>query len=185
MKEFFVGPVKSQIEIIDEKRIGRVVLAINLQSSRDGRENDEMIKTLAANLALCESIARSMHGNSPSLDDNVVTVTRGVSTYFSWDPKEEALIVEWGEVGPDGEAKLHTYLNRAIDLPQRHKEGMVVRSGHMAKTKRGQVLVCLIDSICRDSPINMNSDEYKIVRVLKSHGSLVIGSDGYPTRAQN
>lgn len=179
MREFFEGSIQSQIEIIDDKKIGRVVLAKKPETSHDYFEHDHLIEFLMNNQAAGESIARSMHGNSPSLNEGL-GIGRGVSAYYSWDPISESLIVEWGEIGPDGEAKLHTYLNRAIDLPGRHKEGMTIRSGHMSRTKDGQVLVCLLDSVCRDFQIENNSPEYEIARTLNSYGALVVGADGSP-----
>lgn len=179
MKEFFEGSIQSQTETIDDKKIGRVVLVKKLETGPDSFGHDNLIEFLIDNQAAGESIARGMHGNSPSLSEDL-GIGRGVSAYYSWDPRSESLTVEWGEVGPDGEAKLHTYLNRAIDLPRRHKEGMTIRSGHMSMTNDGQVLVCLLDSVCRDSQVDNNSSEYEIVRTLRSYGALVIGTDGSP-----
>lgn len=182
MKEFFAGPLQSQIEIIDDKKIGRVVLGKKSETYHDF-SRDNLIGFLFDHPTERNSIARSMHGNSPSLNE-CPGVGRGVSAYYSWDPKTESLIVEWGEVGPDGEAKLHTYLNRAIDLPRRDKEGMIVRSGHMATS--GDVMICLIDSLMEpDQLVLSEKPEYEIVKVLESYGAVVIGTDGYPIRTKS
>lgn len=173
MKEFFRNV---QTEIVDERLIGRAVLSRSF--GYEPSRQTTITAILSKNDSARKAVAAQMHNNSPS-QAGIVAVDRGVSAYYSWDKESGQLIVEWGEIDAKGEAKLHQFLNQSINFSDRVKDGLTVRSGHMAVANHNRT-ICLIDSLTNDTVVDPTRPEFDIVDILTSHRAIVIGSDGWP-----
>ena len=122
------------------------------------------------------SIAFQLHNNSTGS----YASKRPASAYFT--ELDDKLIIEWGEIDAQGDAKLHHYLNRSVDYVQRVREGGVVRSGHIGHINfpgAGKLRVALLDSLWSENPISPLNPEYNMVTTLLHNGILPITSDGY------
>lgn len=125
-----------------------------------------------------------MHNNSSAIAKDVFGDGRPASAYFTLLP-DGTLVVEWGKINPNGEAKLHDFLNREIDFIDRRKNGAVIKSGHLATiTVSGnrQVRVALLDYLFSRESIDRESPEYKIIATLLNYGIIPVTSDGYPVK---
>lgn len=120
----------------------------------------------------------AMHNNSPQ---KYLPVENIASAYFTYNPKVEAVIIEWGKIDPNGNLKLHTYLNQVIDSIKRYKVGLTIRSGHIAKIKGQATQLALLDSLIGDENYSIPkiSPEHQIVKILSEHNFVVITSNGY------
>ena len=125
------------------------------------------------------TIAFQLHNNSVDRYGS----KRPASAYFT--RLDNKLIIEWGEIDAQGDAKLHEYLNRSVDYVQRVRKGGIVRSGHIGYVnlpKAGRLRVALLDSLWSQNPISPQNPEYNIVTTLLHNGIFPITSDGYPPR---
>lgn len=121
--------------------------------------------------------AFKLHNNNVDRDGN----KRPASAYFTI--LGNRLIIEWGEIDAQGDAKLHQYLSRSVDYAQRVKKGGIVRSGHIGHVnlpKAGRIRIALLDSLWSQNPISPQDAEHNIVTTLLHNGILPITSDGYP-----
>lgn len=160
---------QSLTETIDGRLIGRVILEPQKVSVGKTPQAQAIEARLTGDAYFQRSIANKLNNNSSSLKSETAGVERGVSAYYTWNPEDRTVIVEWGEIGPTSEAKLHDYLNRMIDYHDRHKKGMVVRSGHMSRFPSCGTVICLMDTIYQAEPI---------VEMLNYYGFVVIDSMG-------
>jgi len=128
------------------------------------------------------SIAFQLHNNSTGRYGS----RRPASAYFT--RLDNKLIIEWGEIDAQGDAKLHQYLNRSVDYVQRVREGGVVRSGHIGYInlpKVGRLRVALLDSLWSGKPVSPQNPEHNMVITLLHNGIIPITSDGYPPQISN
>lgn len=142
----------------------------------------------AISQSLAESISFKMHNNSAY----GLGSERPVSAYFTLIPKKwpnkERLLIEWGQICPDGNAKLHNYLNGHINHQQRIKDGAIIRSGHIGPlyipTIKQAFEFALLDALAKDLMVKRNSPNFKIIASLLSKRIAVVTSDGYPVRVE-
>ena len=177
MKEFFE---KSTLEQVCGTQIGRAVLGT--EPARVNSRPNPIECILYGDESLRRSMATQMHANSPSVS-RWISLERGVSAYYSWNPDNKSLIIEWGAIDEDGKASLHDYLNQSINFSDRVKSGLVIRSGHMALANK-KSLICLIDSLSQSLRVTQDSGELPIIDTLRQHQAIVIGSDGYPVESR-
>ncbi len=131
---------------------------------------------------IARAIAFKLRNNNTDRYD----VKRPASAYFT--RLDNKLIIEWGEIDAQGDAKLHQYLNRSVDYVQRVKKGGIVRSGHIGYInlpKAGRLRVALLDSLWSENPISPQNPEHNMVTTLLHNGILPITSDGYPPQISN
>ena len=129
------------------------------------------------------NVSFSMSNNTVN-EDPGVNHDRAVSSYFTYNPIDETIVIEWGKINPNNqEAKLHTYLNRVIDHRERVKQGMKVSSGHMAKVCRegkGEHYLAFFDRLIGESKsLTKDCDLGKVINTLYAYGFIPITSDGY------
>jgi len=167
---------------VDGHEIGRATLNPFTSIGSSFHDKEVLINALLGDDSMRMGFAVQMHNNSPS-HRNGYCVERGHSAYYTFDLKTGEVIIEWGEIGSDSEAKLHNYMRKAIDYGDRVKQKMIVRSGHMAQVEDSGEVICLIDSLA-DKPVGRTLPEFEIVKVLQLNGFLVIGSDGSPVVLQ-
>ncbi|MCL5438791.1 MAG: hypothetical protein M1268_02275 [Patescibacteria group bacterium] len=137
-------------------------------------------------IALVKKHARALEFkfNNNSAEDlhNQFRGGRPKSAYFTL--LDGRLIVEWGEISADGNAKLHDYLNRNLDYNRRVKSGGVLRSGHIGaihfRKCPAEIRLALIDSLWSGQQIVESSPEYKITTTLLHNGILPITTDAIP-----
>ncbi len=168
IKEAFVD-YQSLIETVDGQLVGRVILDVQGGSVGKTPQAQAIEARLTGDSYFQRSIANKLNNNSSSLRGETTGVERGASAYFTWNPENRTVIVEWGEIGPKNEAKLHDYLNNMIDYHDRHKKGMVVKSGHLSRFPSCGTVICLLDTTYEAKPI---------IDTLNAHGFVVIDSVG-------
>lgn len=131
---------------------------------------------------MAERLSSRMHNNSSVSGSNLFGQERPVSAYFT--VIDGKLIIEWGEIDPYGQAKLHDYLNRSVGYAERIRRGGIVRSGHIANITlpglNAKIGVALLDSLSSGNLIGENSPEYTIAATLLKNQILPITSEGYP-----
>jgi len=137
-----------------------------------GRMNDYLSASLSARLRTNSAVSgRGMFG-----------ADRPRSAYFT--ELDGKLIVEWGEIDPNGEGKLHDYLNREVDYNDRVKNGGTVRSGHLGFIRiphsHTRARVGLIDSLSKEDVVTSKSSEFRIVVSMMNNGIIPVTSDGHP-----
>lgn len=123
----------------------------------------------------------SLNHNTPN-KEAALAHERPVSAYFTHDPQEKRVIVEWGAIDPKkGEAKLHTYLNQVIDYATRVKQGMKLSSGHIARISatEEEIYLALLDNLPpNDAQIPRDAPMGKLVNTLHFSGFIPIAADG-------
>ncbi|HEX6977401.1 MAG TPA: hypothetical protein VF185_03530 [Patescibacteria group bacterium] len=123
-----------------------------------------------------------LHNNSCVASKDVFGEDRPASAYFTL-LKDGTFVIEWGKINPNGEAKLHDFLNREVDYINRQKDGGVVRSGHLAYiTVPGgyKVRVALLDCLLSEKEVDYPSSNYTIVSTLLKQGIVPLASNGRP-----
>lgn len=121
-------------------------------------------------------LAHYLNNNTPGRLGGLV-IERPLSTYYSLGETE--LIVEMGQVRPDGTGKLHDYLRQQVDYWTRvQKQGYHLTSGHFAKTNYGPI--ALIDSLYRECCAGLDQRHRVLVATFLGHNILPVGGDGYP-----
>jgi hypothetical protein len=121
-------------------------------------------------------LLKSMNDNSTYVD-KPLTHGRAVSAYFTLDPAKQSLVLEWGTIDTDGNAKLHTHLNEALNLRERTLNGMTLSSGHIARTPSG-IHIALIDSLRPDSFIGKHTPIGKAINTLYANNFVPLDSGG-------
>lgn len=174
---------KVTTEQVDGVSIGRMILPVVGVPTR-WEPNSTFLRFFnALNCTpndLRKSLLFGLNHNTPSTPYSALVYERPVSAYFTYNPKNETVIVEWGTISlSSGEAKLHTYLNRMIDYQDRVKQGMKLSSGHMAKVDGEETYIALLDNLRSDIPIHRNDPMGKLINTLHFSGFIPITSDGF------
>lgn len=138
------------------------------------------------NAEIAKSLASRFHANSIVPGRDIFGNGRPLSAYFS--DIQGQLLIEWGEIDPSGEAKLHDFLNKELDIYERSNKGNIVRSGHYGEItlpfSDRPVSIALIDKFMGGDIINRHSDEFSIVLTMINHEILPVTSDGFPVHIQ-
>ena len=79
-------------------------------------------RELVSDKRTADSLENRMHNNSQVSGSHLFGNERPASAYFTLT-KENLLIIEWGKINPNGEAKLHDFLNDHVDYQKRIQEG--------------------------------------------------------------
>lgn len=127
------------------------------------------------------SFTRSLNNNTPYKHPRVA-YERPVSAYFTYNPQDEAVIIEWGTIDPtNGNAKLHTYLNQVINYAERVRQGMKLTSGHIARVDtENDIYVALLDNLpAADTPLSRYDPMGKLINTLHFSGFIPITADGF------
>ena len=132
-----------------------------------------------------KALSFRLHHNSQFASPHLFGDQRPASAYFTI--LDDTMIIEWGEIDTNGSAKLHDYLNRAVDYKQRVAKGGTVRSGHIAQitspTTGEKIRVALIDSL-RETVITPDQPEYQMVTTMMHTGIVPLTADGRPVFAE-
>lgn len=179
-------PVKIVIEQIDGVTIGREDLEVVSPLARwePSTQVIELINMLNKDDSRSErqrQILRfTLNNNSPN-DSKGLEHERAVSAYFTYNPKNETVIVEYGTINPKtSEAKLHTYLNRMIDYRDRATRGMKISSGHLAETKSGLYLAFFDNLLYPHTElIHARSPMGKTINTLYANNFVIVAANGY------
>lgn len=136
--------------------------------------------------ATAKLLAAKMHENSEVTGADTLGDFRPRSAYFSITPDNQ-VCVEWGEIDPEGDAKLHSFLNRELNATERAQSGWQQRSGHIAEINiagRPQPMkVALFDSIAGCEVLfPSKSAEYRIAMTFINRGIMPITTDGFPVQ---
>lgn len=170
----FLSTYDAQIEMADGKHVGRVVVSRDSFGRRPAIDT-KFAASLDSDERLRSTLAFCMNHNSPSFTKRPYEIERGASAYYTWNPLDRTVVVEWGEI--DGEeAKLHNYLNQVLDPSARHANGMTVRSGHLTTVRQEGLVVCMLDSTYKGQ---------EIVDTLNKNGFLVVDGLGNVQRTKN
>jgi hypothetical protein len=111
----------------------------------------------------------------------LVPYDRPVSAYFTYNPNNQVLIIEWGLIDPkSNEAKLHDYLNRSLNLNQRSNDGMKISSGHLAKLTGTNKRIALVDNLSHETPAEeITLPMKRIINTFYNHKIIPITAEGY------
>ena len=172
-------------ERVDGVNIGRTTLAVvTLPRWEPNADVISLINVLNGNSPNSETrrgkIRVSLNNNTPN-DSQSIEHKRAVSAYFTYNPNDETVIIEWGTINLNSEAaKLHTYLNRMINYAERKERGMKLSSGHLARTKSG-LHIALFDSLfySHAERTDPNSPIGKTINTLYSNNFVPITADGF------
>jgi hypothetical protein len=141
---------------------------------------EDMRETITPELA--KSLQSRLHNNSYKSGDKYFGDKRPASSYYTL--MDGRVLIEWGMIDPTGEAKLHDYLNREINVIERFKHGAIVRSGHIADItlpgREDEVRVALFDSIASDQRLDKESPEFDMTMTLLNHNVLPVTTGGFP-----
>lgn len=120
----------------------------------------------------------SLNDNSPTHRE-IIAHERASSAYFTYNPKAEEVIIEWGMIDATGNAKLHTYLNRVIDYPERAKQGMQLSSGHLARVTGTETYLAYLDRLSVKNEFAPNNPMARMINTLHMHGFIPITAEGF------
>lgn len=130
--------------------------------------------------SLRRSIIFSLNNNSPN-SNGATAHERALSAYFSYnpDPEGKEVIIEWGMIDTTGTAKLHTYLNQAIDYRARAAQGMQLSSGHLARVVGTETYLAYLDRLSIKNEFVPNDLMARMINTLHSHGFIPLTSEGF------
>lgn len=164
--------------------IGREDYKVNDRYGAKAKRFHRMSAMRFGDETVTSRLASRLHNNSSMIGPQFFGDARPASAYFT--ALDGDVIVEWGEIDPTGNAKLHTYLNRNIDFATRRKEGGTIRSGHIGIVTfpgtEDTVRVALLDSIHPKHEITPESPEYPIVLTLLNNKIYPVSAEGSPVR---
>ena len=174
-------------ERIDEITVGRQILNV-VSPLANWRPRDSVVELInilnrgdSRSETQRQKLRFSLNNNSAN-EYKGIEHKRAVSAYFTYNPEDETVIIEWGTINPEtGDAKLHTYLNRMINFCDRTSKGMKLSSGHLAKIEGGLHIV-LFDNLLypHTQRINPKSPMGKIINTLYvSNNFVVVTANGY------
>lgn len=173
---------KEAVEAASQEKplIGREDYVINDRYGAKARKFHIMSAKRLGDKTITDRLASRFHNNSSMIGPQFLGDARPASAYFT--ALDDNVIVEWGEIDPTGDAKLHTYLNRNIDFNKRRKEGGTIRSGHIGIVtfpgSEDSVRVALLDSIHPTQEITPDSAEYPIVVTLLNNKIYPVSAEG-------
>lgn len=130
---------------------------------------------------LRRSLSFSLNNNTPNSQEPIKH-ERGASAYFTYDPDQRKVIIEWGMINPlDGEAKLHKYLNQVTDYPERIRQGMKLTSGHIARISGDEeIYLAFLDNlITNDRTLTNKEPRGKLVNALYSANFIPLTSEAF------
>lgn len=130
----------------------------------------------AANLR--RSIVYTLNNNTPNRN-GVVAHDRALSAYFTYNPQDETVIVEWGMIDAMGTAKLHTYLNKVIDYQVRAAQGMQLSSGHLSRVSGTETYLAYLDRLSTRREFAHNEPMARMINTLHGHGLIPLTSEGF------
>lgn len=130
----------------------------------------------AANLR--GSMVFSLNNNSACTSEGIEH-QRGLSAYYTYNPNDRIVILEWGMINSQGDAKLHTYLNQVIDYTARATQGMQLSSGHLAKVTGTDIYLAYLDRLSINNRLAPNEPMAKMVNSLHGHGFIPLTSEGF------
>lgn len=172
-------------ERVDGVHIGKTILRVEpLVYFQSTKAFDTLFNSLNglhySNEQLRRNLIFSLIHNTPNTK-NPISHERPVSAYFTYDPNEEAVIIEWATIDlSSGDAKLHTFLNQSINFTDRIKRGMRISSGHLAKLTETNVYVALFDNLVSQKPRSEISNQLKkTINTMYYYGIIPITSDGF------
>lgn len=143
--------------------------------------NGQTIGKLSEQEELRRSLLFGLNNNTPN-NHSLLRHERPVSAYFTYNPRKEEVIIEWGTVDPRKRvAKLHTYLNQVVDYATRVKQGMKLSSGHIARVSsiEEEVYFALLDNVASsDIPISRNDPMGRLINTLHFSGFIPLAADG-------
>lgn len=177
-------PIKELIpeKTLENPLIGRKVLVLTNQPVIISPFLRRIAKILEMSKENRDRLSFHMSNNTPikePFDKEPLKITRPFSAYFSLDGRNGYLITEWGTITSRGETKLHGYLYRHIDYQQRHQQGMMIRSGHLAQLVFDGYQIALLDSLWGNSRVEETEAEFSIITTLLANRILPIGADGF------
>ncbi len=186
--ELFKSPV-IVTELSDDVSVGRMILPASQIVRWEATNvylrffNALNVKESAVDFKpenLRRSLLFYLNNNTPN-SNPVIAHERPVSAYFTYNPNDETVIVEWGTINPfTRQAKLHVYLNSVIDYTERVKQGMKLSSGHIAQiVGEENMYLALLDNLpSRKMHISRNEPMGKLINTLHHFGFIPIAADG-------
>lgn len=127
---------------------------------------------------LRRNIVFSLNNNSPS-ETVPIAHERALSAYFTYNPSDRTVILEWGMIDTKGDAKLHTYLNQAINFQVRVAEGMQLSSGHLAKISGEETYLAYLDRIGNSVQYAENEPIARMINTLHSNNFIPLTAEGF------
>lgn len=185
-----VEPLSVEIvtEQIDRVTVGRQILrVVSPLPSWEPNDSTTMLINLLNNRnnpysETGRSRLRLSLNNNSANESKELKHERAVSAYFTYNPEDETVIIEWGTINPrTRDAKLHNDLNRMINYRDRSTRGMKASSGHLAKSKSG-LYFALFDNLLYLSTqrIDPRSPMGKTINTLYANNNFVlITADGF------
>lgn len=191
-----LGPERIHPTIVTEKTpgvdIGRITIPV-AQRFRGWEASDVFLRFFNALNGITtpkrsESLRRRLifHMNNNTADERgLLPHERPVSAYFTLNPGRQQVIIEWGTIDlKEGEAKLHTYLNRMLNPGSRANQGMRLSSGHIARVVgRGETTyLALIDNLppgCSNPEITADSPMGSLINALHFASIIPLTGDGF------
>lgn len=130
---------------------------------------------------LRRSITFNLGNNTSSNRFSAIRHDRPVSAYYTYNPEDETVIVEWGTIDPKNkEAKLHSYLNKSIDFFTRRGLGMRISSGHLAKLSKTNEYLALFDNLTHQPTERKPDDQIRrTIDILYQNSIIPITADGF------
>jgi len=169
-------------ERVDGVNIGRTILPVTTLTRWEPNSTIlSLLNSLNGNSSNSETIRISIRfslNNNTQNKRPIIAHERALSAYFTYNPYDETVIVEWGTIDPNSEeAKLHNYLNRMINYRERVNNGMKLSSGHLARLQ--DVHVALFDNITQETEIKKDSPMGKIINTLYHHNIIPLTAEGF------
>ena len=169
-------------ERVDGVNIGRIILPVTTLTRWEPNSTTlSLLNSLNGNSNNSETIRNSIRfslNNNTTNERAAIAHKRAVSAYFTYNPNDETVIIEWGTINPNSEeAKLHNYLNRIINYRKRVDNGMKLSSGHLAKMQ--DIYVALFDNITQGVYIKNGSPMGKTINTLYHYGIIPLTTEGY------
>jgi len=170
------------MERVDGINIGRAILPVKtLTRLQPNSTVINLLNALNGNSDKCESRRSAIRfslNNNASDERPIITHERAVSAYFTYNPHDETVIIEWGTINPNNEeAKLHRYLSRMIKYRERVDNGMKLSSGHLAKLQ--DIYVALFDNITKETDIKKDTPMGKTINTLYHYEIIPLTAEGY------
>ncbi len=172
-------------ERVDGVNVGKITLRVEpLNFFQSTEAFDTLLNSLNGHNHSNEQLRKNLVFHlihNAATTKNPITHERAVSSYFTYDPNSELVIIEWGTIDlKSGDAKLHTFLNQSINFTERIKRGMRISSGHLAKLKKTKGYIALFDNLFSQKPRSEISPQLKkTINTLHLNGIIPITADGF------
>lgn len=131
--------------------------------------------------SLRKFITFDLNNNTQSSKFSKISHERPVSAFYTYNPQDDTVIMEWGTIDPkDKEARLHGYLRQHVDYMSRIKSGMKLISGHLSKISGTNEYIALLDNLTHEHPGTIPNDQIKkTVNILHKNYIIPITGDGF------